>query len=125
MRSRGRKSGAELSTLMPELTRVERVRAPSWLDEAAVADFRGLVAAASADHFRTTDVALLARYAEVCLLARRALEAEDLATYLPLVRLQASLAVKLRLCPSTRGDPKTIARSKVFAGRHWEAEIDD
>jgi hypothetical protein len=88
------------------------------------------------DHFRESDSPLLRSYAEATVIADRA--AAELGASGPVVggrvspwltvlekahRSQAVLAVRLRLCPSSRSDPKSVGRERVEGPRvDWEAE---
>lgn len=105
-----------------KIQRVARVRAPAWMTDAAASEFRDIVSTLSADHFRPSDVPLLARYAELCAMAR----AEDISLddHLKISRTMALLATRLRLAPSTRGHARTTARQKMV-GRDWETDLGD
>jgi hypothetical protein len=77
--------------------------------------FIEIVASCPESHFVSSDRALLATYAMALTIAQRA--ARDvhkspaaLATWEKSSRLLAQLASKLRLCPSSRADPKVVAR---------------
>jgi hypothetical protein len=121
-----RKSAAHLSvvpaTAAEPITRIVRVRAPDYLSATARSEFLDIVGTTAADHWRPSDVPLLARYCELCALARA--PEIDVATYLQICRTMALLATRLRLAPSTRGHHRTTARQKM-EGRSWEADLDE
>jgi len=99
--------------------------APSDLPDAAAKVWRGLTASTPTDHFRASDVPVLRTY---CVTAALLEEAEaELAkgavvdgkvspwvnVHERLSRTLATLALRLRLCPSARQDPKSTGRQKV------------
>jgi hypothetical protein len=86
--------------------------------------WKTLVSSEPTEHFRPGDVPLLRSYVEATMLAD--LAAAEISAAGPVVqgrvsawtlvlekahRSQAALAAKLRLCPSSRADPKTVARA--------------
>ena len=119
-----RKSAASLATVAIDAREV-RLIAPTDLSAAAAKIWQSIVASTSPEHFRTSDVPLLKTFVEASALADRARAAlvEDgpilegkVSPWLKVqeasVRSQATLAVRLRLCPSSRIDPKTAGRAK-------------
>ena len=94
---------------------VPRLRAPADLSEGEAALFRQVVAQCSADQFTASDTPLLVAYVQAVLLSQWAFKemSEDRATFQlwqQSARTMATLATKLRLCPHSRTDPKTITR---------------
>jgi hypothetical protein len=119
---RGRKSAASLEiTQHTELTRTPRISPPEWIGAQAAEEFYDLVNSLDAAHFRPSDAPLLARYCQTILAANAA---EDIGEFIALVRLQASLAKSLRLCPSSRGHHRTTARQAGATGlkKPWDIE---
>ena len=99
---------------------------PAELSSGAKQLWRSLIASTPTDHFRASDVPLLASYCTVSTMADEAATeiasggavvngkpSPWLAVYERLLRSQATLALRLRLCPSARQDPKTTGRQKV------------
>jgi hypothetical protein len=87
------------------------------------------------NHFRQTDVPLLARYCEAAVLAEKAaleLRSGAVADGKPSpwivvqeksVRAMVALSMRLRLSPQSRTDPKTLARQQQYSGpRPWETD---
>ena len=120
-----RRSVEALTTIPRVDGRPSRLTAPRHLSSAAAGIWREIVAALPAEHLRPSDEALMASYCEWTATARRA--AAELATNGEVIdgkpsawlivaekaqRAQAALAPKLRLCPSARTDPKTVARAR-------------
>lgn len=119
-----RRSAASLTT--PRVDgRPSPLVAPSDLPAAAAKVWRGLTASTPPDHFRASDVPVLRTY---CVTAAMLAEAEaELAkgavvdgkvspwvnVHERLSRTLATLALRLRLCPSARQDPKTTGRQKA------------
>jgi len=88
-----------------------RIVAPSTLTPREKKVFNEIVAACSPQHFRTSDIPLLQSYVTATLTARAtANKPKMFAVFEKAARLQKSLATSLRLAPSTRSDPKTVAR---------------
>ena len=78
--------------------------------------FREIVAACSADHFTASDMPLIVSFVQSTLMARNAIQSassdkDALLRWDRAVKLQAVLASKLRLCPLSRVDPKTLGRN--------------
>jgi hypothetical protein len=110
MRQRGRPS-ADLVALPNVSGEPERLTPPADLDEAEAALFAELVGACSPRHFVKSDLPLLVSFVQATLLARgTARDPEKVATWERAVRVQATLATRLRLAPQARTDPKTVAR---------------
>jgi hypothetical protein len=121
-RKPGRKSLASLTT--PNVTGEQpRITAPASLTPRERRLFNEIVAACAPDHFRDSDIPLLASFISATLMSRATANKPKLfATFEKATRLQASLACRLRLAPSTRTDPKTIARQN---GRDFIAPWED
>jgi phage terminase small subunit len=98
--------------------------APADLSEGAARIWRSIVAATPTAHFRASDAPLLRAYCEACAMTDKALAeltgshavangklSPWLAVFEKTTRVQNALAIRLRLCPSARSDPKTTARS--------------
>lgn len=111
----GRRAAADLAVI-PFAPDGHRLRPPDDLgaDEAAL--FRHLVAALPPSHFVEADRPLLVLYVEACCMARRS--AAGLAKNPALIpvweraaRLATQMSSKLRLCPSSRSDAKSVARA--------------
>lgn len=114
MLQRGRKSAAALS-VVTDFERVERLKPPVGLSEGEQALFRQVIAECAADHFTASDAPLLVAYVQSVLLSRWAFkelgeDRENYRVWQQAARTMATLATKLRLCPHSRTDPKTIAR---------------
>lgn len=108
MRQRGRKSVANL-------VRVDgappRLNPPADLNDDEWMLFVELINACSPQHFVQSDLPLLVSYVQATLLARSmARDPEKIAVWEKAVRMQATLATRLRLAPQARTDPKSIAR---------------
>jgi hypothetical protein len=118
--SRGRKSSAERVLLLPGIgDQPPPIEPPSHLTRAERQLFREIVRACPPSHFRPADAPVLATFVTATLVTRSSssadLEAnpERAATWEKLARLQASLAGKLRICPSSRIDAKAAGREQV------------
>lgn len=95
-----------------------RLRSPGGMDPEARAIFDEIVASCPESHFVASDRQLLACYATALAVSRRASSnlhknPSALATWEKASRLLATLASKLRLCPSSRADPKVIGRASM------------
>lgn len=90
-----------------------RIRPPADMPENVARHFRDLMASTDPQHFRPCDVPLLRRHCEIM----TRLEDPDVPTaeFVQLVRLQSAIAIRLRICPSARSDPKTAGRWKASA----------
>src|SRR5262245_45007785 len=111
---RGRKGRADLAVSLPGPGE-HRLRPPPDLDPEAAATFKQLVASLPASHFAPSDAPLLGVYCTVLTVSCRSAagigkDPAALATWEKATRLVAQLAPKLRLCPSSRADAKTVAR---------------
>ncbi len=124
---RGRKSASALAA-QPNVTgKQSRLTAPASLTTAERAMFAEMTASCSAEHFRRSDIPLMISYIEATLLARYAArDPERIAIWEKAIKLQCSLATRLRLTPSARSDPKTVARREVPEGPFpWDAKSED
>jgi hypothetical protein len=98
----------------PRLTPPESLNA----DERAL--FAELVAACDPTHFRPSDLPLLTSFIQATLQARdTAHDPDKFDAWERVVRLQTSLATKLRLCPHSRADAKTIGRQPPPVPKPW------
>ena len=139
---RGRKSDADITRLAVVDLTGARVQPPDHLTEDEVAEWHAIVDSLPADYFRPADIPLLAVfctasaiykiaraevYAEgITLINERGNSCKNPAT--DIMAQQASamaqVAVKLRLCPSSRYSEKqaaTKAGDKAKGKRPWEA----
>ena len=120
MMQRGRKSTAALSVVSIES--VPRLRPPSDLTAAEDALFRQVAAQCAADHFTASDTPLLVAYCQAVILGRSAFAqlsegGGGFQAWQQAARTLAMLATKLRLCPHSRSDPKTVGRhQRAFSG---------
>ena len=122
---RGRKSAEELSVVHLASAR-KPIEPPAGLKQQEAAIFRQTVAACAANHFRKADIPVLIAFATATHLSR--FYAEQIGetetafkNWEAAVRLQISLATKLRITPQSRYDPKTIARHEPHDGpAPWE-----
>jgi hypothetical protein len=125
MRQRGRKSSANLAVI-PVNGDPPRLEAPSSLTNDERSLFTEIVAACAPTHFVASDVPILISFVQATLLSRQAVtkaakDAGALALWEKATRLQATLATRLRLAPSSRVDPKTQARNQPLPFvRPWE-----
>jgi phage terminase small subunit len=136
MRKRGRVSAAEYETPLVDV-RHRRLEPPPHLGKVEAQRFADLVASVDAEHFRESDIPLIARYVEADLLAEQA--ARELRTAGPVldsgrvngwitvqekaVRAMVALAMRLRLSPQSRITPVTVGRrNQPLARRPWEEE---
>ncbi|HKQ14443.1 MAG TPA: P27 family phage terminase small subunit [Steroidobacteraceae bacterium] len=114
--------------------------APVDMSAPARAIWDSVVAAVRAEHFHASDLPLLRSYCEASALADQA--AAELAAHGAVVdgklspwlavhekatRTQNTMAVRLRLCPSARNDPKTTGRKRPpgvpdIDFRRWSGE---
>jgi phage terminase small subunit len=107
--------------------RPHRLLAPADLSAPARAIWTQIVGSLSVEHFRASDSPLLRSYAEITAtadmaareLAKGAVTAGKASPWLNVqeraIRAQATLAMRLRLCPSARTDPRTTAREQAPA----------
>src|SRR5262245_50397379 len=111
----------------------ERIQPPSNLSETEAAMFRQVVASCPVDQFSPADVYLLSSFARITLQVDKAFD--DLNRARPkerpqrikmldqLVKAQSSLAVRLRLSTSSRGDARKLGRQHATMRTHpppWE-----
>jgi phage terminase small subunit len=141
MRQSGRQSAAdhERSLMCPRHDSVTNyVRPPPDLDATEHRIFVDLVAAVPGNHFRAGDLPLLVQYCRAVAMAERAVA--ELRAGGPVVdgkvnpwtivhtraaRTMVLLATRLRLSPSSRSQPSTIARQSVLSGpAPWEDQCD-
>jgi len=88
-----------------------RLKPPASLTKEERELFIELVEAVAPEHFITADLPLLISFVQTSLLVRSTANKPDqISTWEKAMKLQISLATKLRLSPSTRLDPKTLAR---------------
>jgi hypothetical protein len=124
MLQRGRKSAASLAG--PNVTGDSpRLSPPSSLSTAESMLFNELVSACDSSHFRLSDLPLLISYVQATLIAQAASSNPDKITiWEKAVRMQATLATRLRLAPQSRIDPKTLGREQHVVGlrKPWEAK---
>ena len=109
-----RRSAASLN-VAPLAAHRPRIQAPSGLSAAERDLFQKLVVQCPSEQFTASDAPLLVAYVQAVLLSRWAFKeaVEDssaLPTWERACKTMAVLATKLRLCPHSRADAKTIAR---------------
>src|SRR5262245_10259813 len=120
MMQRGRKSAAALSVVAIET--VPRLRPPPGLAKAEEDLFRLIVGQCAADHFVPSDGPMVVAYCQAVLLSRSAFRqftetGMGFQTWQQAARTMATMATKLRLCPHSRSDPKTVGRhQRAFGG---------
>lgn len=124
MQQRGRKSSFSVVPISVDGAPA-RLKPPPSLSSAERAAFIELIAACSPKHFVEADIPLLVSFVQATLISR-ALAAQALndASVIPAwekaVRVQATLATRLRLSPQSRTDPQTIARQqRSVAPQPW------
>jgi hypothetical protein len=130
MYPRGRRSAANLAT--PSVNGdPPPLEPPPSLNDAERSAFNEIVRASSPRHFLPTDRPLLASYCQAVVISREAaknamIDKNLLLAWEKSVRVQAALAAKLRLSPSSRCDPKTAARMPPTprTPRLWEDDGD-
>jgi hypothetical protein len=111
MRQRGRPS-ANFANLVafPGDPAPPRLESPTGLKPDERALFRELVATTDARQLRPSDQPLLVSFVQATIMARKAAKNGDVAAWERVVRTQAMLAVKLRLCPHSRVDARAAGR---------------
>ncbi len=126
MRQPGRISAAAMATATPRDRKSPRLEPPSFLSDAGRLLFIDLVASCEARHFVRSDVELLATFVACTLVVRQtAGNLETFNQWEKAARLQASLATRLRLTPSSRLDPKTVGRNVPSGHRFpWESDAE-
>jgi hypothetical protein len=87
-----------------------RVSPPAGLADKEKRLFQTIVAQCAPSHFVASDAPLIGAYVQAILLSRWAVKEGDLATWERASKVMATMATKLRLCPHSRTDPKTITR---------------
>ncbi len=118
MKQRGRSSAAGLSVVVnPGFRRIEP---PADLSATEAKLFREIVGACFPDHFTTSDVHLLVSYVQATLSSRHYAKASRknpkfITAWDKSTRMQSALAMRLRLAPQSRVDPKTLSRKVVRA----------
>jgi hypothetical protein len=122
MRQRGRMSAAKLLTLnINNNDRPRRLTTPTGLNAKEHSLFLRIVDASNPDHFRENEVELLVSYVQTVIMVREAARKHKIGEWEKMIRVQLSLAMRLRLAPSSRLDPKTLNRFKQPEGpAPWE-----
>jgi phage terminase small subunit len=116
MRPKPGRRTADDRNVIPLSSGIHRLQSPTYLDAQAREVFDEIVASCPESHFVTSDRELLATYCNALVVARRAArdvhrDAKALAVWERASRLIGQLSGKLRLCPSSRSDPKSVARA--------------
>jgi hypothetical protein len=112
MRQRGRKTAETLVALAVNGD-PPRLEPPATLSDPERELFVELVESVEPDHFIRADLPLLVSFVQATLLVRSTANKPDqIATWEKAMKLQVNLATKLRLTPSSRLDPKTLARQQ-------------
>ena len=125
MRQRGRTSAAALADVNVTGT-AARQEPPTHLNDQERKLFTELVEACAPSHFVKSDLPLLVSFIQATLLVRRAAtgmvdDPNFIAVFEKSVKLQATLATRLRLAPQSRLDPKSVARQQPYEGpRPWD-----
>ena len=114
MKQRGRK-GTEQTAVVRLASARRTLNAPAGMPAKAQEIFANTVASCAANHFRASDLSLLEQFCVAAHLASfyaaRIGETDGtLKAWIEATKLMVSLATKLRLAPSARSDPKTVAR---------------
>jgi len=114
LKQRGRKSAEELAVVSLASAR-KTMEPPTDLRPAVCEIFREVVASCDANHFRKSDIPMLAQFAVATHLSRfyaeRIGETDGaFKLWSEAAKLQISLATKLRLTVQSRAHPRTIAR---------------
>jgi hypothetical protein len=132
MLQRGRKSGAAIAVAGVSGAPA-RLKPPPSLSAAERVVFIDLVEAVDPKHFRASDMPLLCAYVHAVVLEasaakKLAKDSKALVLWEKSSRAMVALAARLRLCPQSRLDPKTVARQRVVPtaypwdeGHHAEA----
>ena len=120
MRQRGRKSSSFVALRVDGSP--PPLQPPAYLNEEERALFAELIAACDTRAFVPSDTPLLVSFVQATLVARSTAHDPDKAQlWERSVKLQATLATRLRLAPQARTDPKTAARQQEYRGpRPWE-----
>jgi hypothetical protein len=129
MRQRGRKGDLKMlcGSAIGEQSRLEP---PPYLNKAERSLFGEIVAACAPEHFTEADAPLLCAYVTAALLGRKlARDTSKVGQWEKVTRTMATLAVKLRICPHSRTDPKTITRNiplqQPFPWQDWRADDEE
>ena len=112
----GRPSADDLN-VVPLYPSASRVQTPDDLTPPEAALFHHLVRSCAPDHFVASDVPLLVSFVQATLMGRNAAKAmkknpKSAAVWEKTVRMQATLATRLRLAPQARIDPVTLTRRR-------------
>jgi phage terminase small subunit len=106
-----RKSAAELAIVHVQ-PRATRLRCPDDLDAKSAAMFKDVVANCPASHFAPADVHVLTAFVQAVQISRQSAgDPALIQQWEKSTRLIATLAQRLRLCPSARLDRKTATRA--------------
>lgn len=126
-----RKSAAHLSVIPVDGTPI-RLQPPASLGDRERQVFTDTVAACEPGHFRNSDIPLLLRFCEACVLADRAAAelrrcavidgkpSPWLIVQEKCVRALTALSMRLRLSPQSRLDAKTVARHPPSRSPYFE-----
>ena len=111
MRQRGRKSVAANVVALDVTGSPPRLTAPPGLSKAEQATFNELIANCDPRHFVKSDLPLLVSFVQITVMARRTAKRPGLlAAFERAVKLQATLATRLRLAPQARLTCRTAGR---------------
>ena len=122
---RGRKSSEELS-LIHLATARKPIEPPATLKAPEARIFGKVVASCAVNHFRKADITAFATATHLSRFYADQIGETETAfkNWEAAVRLQISLATKLRITPQSRYDPKTIARNEPSDGpAPWEPTV--
>lgn len=122
MRQRGRKSSANLVVLPAVDGNPPRIKPPAYLNKSELILFDELVSACSPCSLVESDVPLLVSYVQATLIARDAAhDPKKFGAFERAVKMQATLATRLRLTPHSRITPRTAGRQQEPQyPRPWE-----
>ena len=120
MKQRGRQSSGN-PRVIPIASAMRRIDPPDDLTPSERTLLHQITASCPPGHFVQSDVFLLVNFVRATLLSRRAAEAlaanptdtAALGVWERACRMQAMLALKLRLAPSARTDPQVTARAQA------------
>jgi hypothetical protein len=112
----GRPSVDDLN-VVPLYPAGSRVQTPDDLTASEAGLFKHLVHSCAPEHFVSSDVPLLVSFVQATLASRNAAKAMKknpklAAVWEKTVRMQATLATRLRLAPQARIDPATLTRRR-------------
>jgi len=110
MMKRGRQSAAELSVVPIIDAGMTRLDPPSHLSSVERKLFCEIVDSVHPNHFTPVDVHLLCTFVQVTLIARSSVKGlpKSVAIWDRAVKLQATLATRLRISPQSRLDKKSV-----------------